>query len=147
MRTLINSGTLLLSMAKQQISDEQKKEMQEQYVALQILDHQMKQVQELDAVVASLDELASVKAGSEMFVPMSSGIFIKAELKDTTDVLVNVGSGTVVKKSIAQAKALLDGQIVEMRGLQEQLAQQLQKLTAEASNVEEKVSSLMGQLQ
>ena len=128
----------------------QQKEVQEQMIALQILDHQLKQGQkqlmvseqqatELEEVFEGLNELASSSAGSELFVPLSSGIFVKAELKDVKDVLVNVGANVAVKKSLPEAKELLLVQIKELRELEQQLGSQVQRLASEAERVQEKV--------
>ncbi len=128
----------------------EQKEMQEHMISLQILDHQLKQGQkqlmvieqqatELEAVFEGLNELATSSVGSELFVPLSAGIFVKAELKEVKDVLVNVGSSVAVKKSLAEAKELLLVQIKELRELEQQLGSQVQRLAAEAERVQEKV--------
>jgi len=130
----------------------EQKEMQEHMIALQILDHQLKQGQkqlmvieqqatELEAVLEGLSELASSSAGSELFVPLSAGIFVKSELKDVKNVLVNVGSSVAVKKSLPEAKELLLVQIKELRELEQQLGSQVQRLASEAERVHEKVQN------
>ena len=129
-------------------------EVQEQYVALQILDHQIKQAQkqiiaieeqvtELESVMSAVAELASQEASSEMFVPLSSGIFVKTTLKETKQVLVNVGANVLVKKEVAQTQELLQAQMNELRDLQQQIAEQVQKFATEAQTVQEKVQSMM----
>ena len=50
----------------------------------------------------ALDDLKTTKTGTEILVPMASGIFIKAELKDNKELAINVGADTVVKKNIEE---------------------------------------------
>ncbi len=129
-----------------------KKEVQEHMIALQILDHQLKQgqqqlmvieqqVSDLETVRVGLIDLAGSSSGSELFVPFSSGIFVKAELKDVSHVLVNIGASTAVKKTLPEAQQIVDVQIKELRELQGQLSGQVQRLVAEAERLQEKVSA------
>jgi len=39
--------------------------------------------------------------------PIINGIFVKAELKDNQNLLINVGADTVVEKTVSQAVELL----------------------------------------
>ena len=48
--------------------------------------------------------------GAETLAPIANGIFVKAEIKDTSTFLVNVGADTVVEKSSEQIIALLEEQ-------------------------------------
>lgn len=136
-------------------SDEKKKQLQEKYLELQILDSQIKQVEkqlqlleaqvaEISAINAALDELSLVQPGSELLVPVSSGIFVRAELKDNKEVMVNVGGNTVVVKDIPSTKSMLAKQISDIRGVQDELARQhaalaetAEKLTVEINNLAE----------
>lgn len=139
-------------MAKQvKAGTPEQKQMQEHMIALQILDHQLKQgqkqlmvieqqISELEAVFAGLGGLSGVSA-SEMFVPMSSGIFVKAELKEVKEVLVNVGASVAISKPLPDAQKLVETQIQELRELQQQLSHQMQRLSIEAERVQEKVQS------
>lgn len=95
--------------------------LQECYVELQILEQQAIQVQqyletleqqklELDRLLISLDELKNVK-DSRMFSPFGGGIYLDSELKNNKEILVNVGSGIIVRKSVDDAKELVNGQV------------------------------------
>lgn len=100
-------------------------EMQKKYVEFQILQQQLQQVYqqiqqidtqltELNNVIVSLEDFKNLKPGSEMLVPLASGIFAYAELKQTDMVRVNVGSNVSVKKSIGDTINLVKAQIKEL---------------------------------
>jgi len=135
-----------------------KKEMQQKYVELQMIDAQIKQIEkqlqaieaqsvEIEAILFSLDELSKTEVGAEILVPVSSGIFVKASLKDNKQLRVNVGGNTVVEKDIPATKALLVNQVSEMRRLQEELTEQYEKLAGAAEKLTIDINALAGEQQ
>ncbi|PIN74003.1 prefoldin subunit alpha [Candidatus Woesearchaeota archaeon CG10_big_fil_rev_8_21_14_0_10_45_16] len=98
---------------------------QEQLMQFQMLQGQIEQItehvqllnqqmQELDASKTALQDLALSEAKSEMLAPVANGIFVKATLQDTQKLLVNVGAGTVVEKTVEEVINLLKQQEEEM---------------------------------
>ncbi|MEM4253917.1 MAG: prefoldin subunit alpha [Candidatus Woesearchaeota archaeon] len=135
--------------------EENVKKLQQKYFELQLLDQQMKQVQkqveaverqvaEIEEVRKSLDELAASKVGSEMFVPISNGIFVKARLEDNKSLAVNVGGSTVVKKNIPSTKAMLEEQAVDMRKFQAEMVEQFEKMAERAAELQRELQELTG---
>ena len=132
------------------------KKAQEVYMEYQMLEQGIKQLQkqlemvtqqimEVASTSGSLDEFKNVKEGTEILVPVSSGIFAKASIKDSSELLVNVGSGVVVKKDIASAKKLLEGQVDEMRKVQKHMVNELEKMAGKAEMLEKEMQGLMPQ--
>lgn len=130
------------------------KEVKQKYMELQMMQHQMQQVQqqvqaleqqagEMDIVQQALDEFAQSKAGSPAIVTLTPGLFVKAKLEETDSVLLNVGGGAVVQKSIPDAKKVIAAQSTELRKLQEELAEQMQKITENAGKVQEELRKLI----
>lgn len=112
----------------------QKKEVQEKYAEFQLLQQQLqelqKQLQMLEEQIVetaytkeTLDELQNLPAGSQILVPVSSGIYAKATLGATDELLVNVGSGAAVMKGVAGTKDMLDSQMEDVQRLRLQLVQ------------------------
>ena len=131
------------------------KELQEKYYLYQNLHQQIKQesdqlqelnnkLVELEYIKMSLDELKSVEAGSEILAPISSGIFIKAELKKNDELLVNVGGNTVVGKDVEETKALMDTQVREIEEYRDKQLQKLQGLVTRARELEKELSEMAG---
>lgn len=132
---------------------ENKENLQEQYLKLQFLHEQIKEIEkqtqlfnnqivELTLTVQSLDDFKNIKQGTEILVPVNQGIYAKAELKNNKDLLVNVGSNVSVKKNIEDTKKLISNQIEEIKKLQEQMVLNLQKLTLQASSIEKEINEL-----
>ena len=137
-------------MAKQ----DKQKDLQQKYMELQVLDQQIRQIHqqmqaveqqaaEIEFINMTLDELSKSKIDSETLVPLSSGIFVKAQLRDNKIVHVNVGGNTVVEKSIPDTKAMLDRQIIELRKMQEELTKQVAEANKKAEQKQLELQSLM----
>ncbi|MEK6892270.1 MAG: prefoldin subunit alpha [Nanoarchaeota archaeon] len=136
--------------------EDKEKQAQEMYMEYQMLDQHIKKIQaQLEAITNQLmeatstnnaiDELDKIKSGKEIFVPISSGIFVKATIKETSDLLVNVGAGAVVQKDRASAKKLVQTQIEEMKKIHERMVNELEKMAGRAGEIEQALQKIMPQ--
>lgn len=137
-------------------NEEVRKKLQQKYLEVQVLDRQMKQVQkqveileqqisDLEEVQQNLDALARAKVGSEILVPIASGIFFKARLEDNKSLAVNAGSNTVVRKDVLSTKSMLAEQAGEMRKFQAELVQQFEKMAERAAELQKEMQELAGE--
>ena len=136
--------------------EDKEKKVQEMYMEFQVLEQHIRQLQkQLEAVTqqlieltitsSSLDEFNKIKQGKEIFVPLSSGIFAKAGIKDTSGLLVNVGANVVVQKDVASTKKLIQKQMEEIKKIQEQMVGELEKLTSHAAQLEMNLQGMVSQ--
>jgi prefoldin alpha subunit len=127
---------------------------QEAYLELQIITNQVKQLHgqvqlideqiiEINSVIHSLDDFKECSVGSDIMVPLSSGIFVKGSLKDNKELIVNVGADVAVKKDIPSTKELLAGRIGEIQKQREELLAELQKTALQAQQVEQRLAKLL----
>ncbi|MBW3011181.1 prefoldin subunit alpha [Candidatus Woesearchaeota archaeon] len=121
--------------------EKQELTLQQAYMELQQLSQGIKQSQEqiqqitaqledLNATEQALDDIPNSEIDSELLVPMSAGIFVKAGLKENKKVVINVGAGTAVEKDIADTKELVLRQKQELTNIRDQLAEQMQLMNA-----------------
>jgi len=128
-----------IPMNKNALSEERVKE---RFMEFQQLQQKIEQVtahiemlnqhnMELEESKNAIAELGVSSKGSDVFAPIANGIFIKATLSDTATLLVNVGSNTVVEKTIEEVIDLLSEQerdlsrnMVEAQEFLQQLHQQ-----------------------
>jgi len=133
------------------ITDE--KELQEKYLKYQTIEKQMQkinqQIQEIDGKLLELEflkqslaELSNTKKGTEVLAPLSSGIFLKANLTDNEELLVNVGKNTVVSKTVPQTIELMDEQVKHVEELRNQLIEQLQNIGLQGQMLENELKEL-----
>jgi prefoldin alpha subunit len=126
---------------------------QEKYFQLQQIDANMKQfeqqlqqvdqqVQELSVVRDSLIEIPMTKQDTEILIPLGNGIFTKGVVKNRDDVIVCVGSNIAVKKSFKDAYELIDKQILELKGIENELASEMQNMSLTARSLEAELNEL-----
>jgi len=113
--------------------------MQQKYMEMQMLDQQLKQIQqqlhaveqqsmEVESVIDALGSISKVELGSDILVPLSSGIFVKAKIQDTKELLVNVGSNTTVSKSVPEVEEMLKKQLKELEKVKKDMTDKFSEL-------------------
>ena len=139
------------------ISMDIEKEIESKYTELQMVSQQMKQMQkqivllnhqllELTALMQSLSELKEVKEGNEIMISFGNGIFARAVIKDSKELLVNVGAGVVVKKDVDGTKQLVQQQAEEIKGVHEQMINEIKSMYEHASSLEDEINKLAKKL-
>jgi len=128
-------------------------DLRKKYMQLQMLNQQLKQLQkqiqafdsqisDLEGVKNSLEELEKTPAGTEILVPVSGGIFAKAELKDSKSLLVNVGANIGVKKTSEQTKKMLSDQVNEISDYKNKMRIKLDELIGRMHATEKEMEAL-----
>jgi len=116
-----------------------------------ILEQQMAQLQqqlqlleqniaEVTNTLAAIDDLKNSKPGSQMLAPISSGIFVKAELKDTDSFIVNVGANVTVEKSSEDVKKILESQSKEITEMRDEMMKGMEQLALQMNSLESELS-------
>jgi len=137
------------------MKEENQKMMEEKYYEFNILSQRIKQIEkqveaitqqimEINITSQSLDEISNLNHGAEILIPLSNGIFAKAELKDTKDLLINVGSDTIVKKSIADTIQFISKQAEDLKSAHKQYIVELQSLASRAASIEKELVEMAG---
>lgn len=125
---------------------EDEAKLQEKAMKMQMVEQQMMQVQkqlqqlegqqlDLGITKESLEDLKKTEKGTDMLSMISPGIFVKTELKGTEDVIINVGANVAVKKKLDDAKKMVENQVEEIKNLQMQLMEDMQKLNGTLMNL------------
>jgi len=87
---------------------------------------------ELRVANATLEGLEKERKGSPLFVPIGGGSYIKAKLESFERVIVGVGAGIAIEKTMKEAKENVGKRLTELENtgvaLQQQLTQVLEKI-------------------
>ena len=129
-------------------------EEQELIYKLSIYEQQMQQIQQQLEVVektivdisslnVELDELKG-KTGQEIFAPVGRGIFAKAKLL-SEELIVNVGDGNLITKSIPETKKLIEKQIEKLKEVRKELDSNLEKISHELEGLMREAESRKGE--
>ena len=132
--------------------------MQKLYVEYQVLTNTIKQLEKQDnalenqliqlmTTAQSLDEIKNVKKGTGILFPLSSGIYLKAELQENDSFIVNVGSNVMLKKNVELTQKLVESQIDDIRRFRTEISEELEKSTGNASKLQKEIEKIASALQ
>ena len=136
---------------------EKEEKLQKLYMEFQVLEQQIKQLEKQNTMLNNqlmelmmtnqgLEDTKKIKEGTEILTPLSSGIYAKAQLKDSKNLIVNVGSSITVVKDVNSAKKMIEDQIEEIKKLQENLLDQLQTQTTKAASLEQEINTIASEI-
>jgi prefoldin alpha subunit len=113
---------------------------------LQTLNSQFEQMEEryleISTLKASIDELSSADKDSEVLVPISNGIFLKAKIEKKDLFLVNAGSNIVVEKNAKSTIELLTEQSEQIANYRNNIYEQIQNITSQMRLIEDEIATL-----
>lgn len=108
-------------------ADNYKKQIDSLSAQIQIVENKR---MEIDSTIETMDSLKENRIGTEILVPIGSNSFVRAELKDNKKVIVGIGAGISVEKTIDEAKEILKLRSKEL----ENTMNKLQSAVAEIKN-------------
>jgi prefoldin alpha subunit len=89
---------------------------------------------------ATLDGIEKEKENAEMLVPIGGSSYVKVKLADSNKVIVGMGAGVSIEKSLAEAKVTLKERLDELEKTMNSAQQQF-------SQVAERINSGRGRLE
>lgn len=101
---------------------------------------------EIRLASSTLEGLESEAKGSLILVPIGGGSYMKAEVSDAEKVIVGVGAGVVVEKTVKEAKASVDKQLADLEKLRQTVQQQLLQVIQRMEEVRTKINELSSKL-
>ena len=121
------------------MSKKKNEDNQELMIELKTLDEELKklnthlenmdnQMGELEISKQIINKFSELNKGDELRVPLTSGIYVKAQILDTKNLMINVGSNITVEKTPKQVTKILDGQLTELSKYRDQLVGQMKVL-------------------
>jgi prefoldin alpha subunit len=93
----------------------------------------------------TLDGIEKEKENAELLVPIGGSAYVKAKLTDTNTVIVGMGAGVSIEKTLAEAKVTLKERLDElektMNAAQQQFSQVAERINTGRSRLETLLSS------
>jgi len=97
----------------------------------------------------ALDGLEKEKENSELLVPIGGSSYIKAKLENPDKVIVGMGAGISVEKTLQEAKEIIKKRLESLDktriSLQQQLAQVAERISDDREKFEKLVTELRGE--
>ena len=101
---------------------------------------------EVEALSNTLDDLKG-KDSIEAFVPVGAGSFMRAELKNTDDIIISIGAGVAVKKDVEGAKEIIAAQKEDLADSLDKMLAQLQQTSDIVGELSIQAEQMMAQAQ
>jgi prefoldin alpha subunit len=128
--------------------------LRETYIEAQVLSKQIKelekqiksideQVFEVAYILDSFENLKNLNDEQETLIPIHNGIFVKAKIKDFDSLFINVGSSTIVKKSLDDTKIMFKKQLDDINKVRFNLEKTYLDLIDMSENNEVRIQELI----
>lgn len=118
---------------------------------LQIIESQINQIgaviDELNHNIVTLNGLNSEERSTEVILPLGGLLFIKATLTGKDEILLNVGSETVIPTTFENGINILTSRLNEMNEAYKKLAEDRMKLAEISSQLEQQLNQITRQRQ
>jgi prefoldin alpha subunit len=94
----------------------------------------------------TLEELEHEKEGAELLVPIGGSGYIKAKLSSTDKIIVGLGAGVSIEKTLPEAKAIVKERLDEMEKTQASAQQQIAQVAERINQGRTRMESLLSTL-
>src|SRR3989338_2909447 len=136
----------------------EQQELQEKFIQLQVMKQQaqsyLEEKQKVDSALTELTmtleamkKLKGAKKDNEIWPTLGSGAFITGEITDISNIMIGVGAGIVVKKSLAEATEVMEKRVADMRKVDGELMGELTGIVETIQTLEPEVEKLAEKLQ
>jgi prefoldin alpha subunit len=132
----ITRNLTLIEYYKQQLESI---DMQLQYLQTTLTDYQRAKM--------TVGQLYDADENSELLIPVGAGTFVNASLKNTSNVLIGIGAGIVIEKTVDDAVIKLDERIKRIQENLEKMLSLGQKIQSDAEELSHKTQHMMEEAQ
>ena len=91
----------------------------------------------------TLEQLSKTEDGTDILLPIGGSTFINANVKNTSKVLFDIGSGVVIEKTPGETIKKIDERVENLQQTQEKLSSMAQKLQTDATEVSNKAQQII----
>lgn len=94
----------------------------------------------------SLKALSETEEGSPILIPMGGGTLVKAQLGDTSKVIINIGAEVSIDMPLEDAQKNVAGRLEDVESTSTSVEQQLQQIVAQMEVHREGINRLSAQI-
>ena len=93
-------------------------------------------MEQYHASIATLEEVMSMEDNPEQMFAIGADCFLEGEVKNTEKVLISIGSGVTVEKTIEEGLGILKSRHENMQKTVEDMGKRLQTVNSEINNIQ-----------
>jgi prefoldin alpha subunit len=132
----ITRNLTLIEYYKQQLESI---DMQLQYLQSTLADYQRAKM--------TVEQLHAMDENSEILIPVGAGTFVNGSLKNASNVLIGVGAGVVIEKTVDEAVLKLEERMKRIQENLEKMVSLGQKIQSDAEELSHKTQQMMEETQ
>lgn len=132
----------------------ERKELQEKVLAYRILEARLNglieqrraliaKIAEIQLTQASIDE---IKAGTEILVPLGAEAHAFGKIMDETKIIVEIGAGITLEKTIREGKELLEKRVEEIKNVLSEVENNIVEVSTNLEKLEPEIQTLIEKL-
>jgi prefoldin alpha subunit len=103
-------------------------------------------ITELRVSSMTLEGLEKEKKGSQLFVPIGGGSYVKAKLVTAKKIVVGIGADVAVERTLKETKEELKARIAELEKTREALGQQFNQVIGRMQENRDKMEEITAKL-
>ncbi len=93
------------------------------------------QVQELEYTKNTIKDLKNAKKGTEMMIPIGTGMYVKGKIESVDDIITAIGGNVAVGKTLDDVKEIIDERMKRMKELETQIDSELENIDSEGEKL------------
>lgn len=101
----------------------------------------------LDRALGAVEAMEKAEEGQEMLVPIGSGSFVHAKLASREKVVLNIGAGVSIEKTVADAREALKARKADVAEASKKLSDVLSKIDQEMQKIQAILGEYESQMQ
>lgn len=105
------------------------------------------QMQEIENTMETLEGMEEVEEGTEILVPIGSGSYIPAEVKDPNKILSDIGAGLVAERTPKKVMDLVERWKSDLEESQERIQERIEELNEKVEELRPKAQQLLARRQ
>jgi len=128
-------------------------ELQQKYMQFQVLQQQMTQLQQylqsietdmqkVAIMKQGLSDLEKTKKGTKILASLNPGMFTHATLENNDEIIINVGANIAVKKSLKEAKDIVNNQEKQLGEIHGNYAKDLDNITKQFLDIQKEIQNV-----
>ena len=94
----------------------------------------------------TLETLEKEKGNSEILVPIGSSSYIRAKLEDTSRIIVGIGAGVSVEKTLPETKDVVKKRLEDLEKTRNSLVQQFEQVARKIGEDRERFEHMAAEL-
>ncbi|MCK5473929.1 MAG: prefoldin subunit alpha [Candidatus Aenigmarchaeota archaeon] len=100
------------------------------------------QVQELEYTQNTIKDLKNAKKGTEMMIPIGTGMYVKGKIESVDDIITAIGGNVAVGKTLDDVKEIINERLKKMKELELQIDSELKNIDSEGEKLVKELQSV-----